>query len=60
MKEKYPEEYDIMQNTPAQIFKESAIDESKDSDEVEEAEIPKSKNKDLKKLYRKNNRKNAP
>lgn len=53
MKEKYPEEYDIMQNTPAQIFKESAIDESKDSDEVEEAEIPKSKNKDLKKLYRK-------
>jgi hypothetical protein len=53
MKEKYPEEYDIMQNTPAQIFKESAIDESKDSDEAEEAEIPKSKNKDLKKLYRK-------
>lgn len=53
IKEKYPEEYDRMQSTPVQIFKESTVDESEDLDETKEAEIPKPKNKDLKKLYRK-------
>jgi hypothetical protein len=53
MKEKHPEEYNTIQKTANQDIKEPTIDESEDLDVTEEVKIPKIKNKDLKKLYRK-------
>lgn len=53
MEEKYPEEYNAIQNIPSPDIKEISVNENEDLDEIEEAKKPKIKNKDLKKLYRK-------
>jgi len=53
LQEDYPEEYEMMQNIPVQVLEKPIMDENQDLDDIEETQIPKSKNKDLKKLYRK-------